>query len=303
MSNQISSVSENTSKKHLKRNTENNNRREIGDEALSWKLSSAKSGHGVQQLRDNSLTTFWQSDGISPHRITILFDKKHFISEIEMYCDYKLDESYTPHEIQVKASISLYEEEIILQEKLHEPNGWVVLQLKPHSKQYYYNNNQYKNTFKCLKTNKIIIEILSSHQQGRDTHIRQIKIYSPRIYTIHNNNSNNLIDNQPMLYYNDDYHKMNTLFYKSSKNKRNETSSNINNNTDDNIINNNQYINNHLQNLINDNDNISNNNNNNDNDNDDNDQTMINNDENEVLKRVMFQPFQSREFLQYSCIR
>ena len=32
---------------------------------------------------------------------------------------------------------------------------------------------------KYLKTDKLIIEIRSSHQSGRDTHIRQIKIYAP----------------------------------------------------------------------------------------------------------------------------
>ena len=37
-------------------------RREIGDLAV-WTLSSAKAGNGVDQLRDNSISTFWQSDG------------------------------------------------------------------------------------------------------------------------------------------------------------------------------------------------------------------------------------------------
>ena len=36
------------------------NYREIGDNALEWKLSSAQNGHGIEQLRDNNLTTFWQ---------------------------------------------------------------------------------------------------------------------------------------------------------------------------------------------------------------------------------------------------
>ena len=36
----------------------NSLRREIGDLAV-WSLSSAKSGNGVDQIRDNSITTFW----------------------------------------------------------------------------------------------------------------------------------------------------------------------------------------------------------------------------------------------------
>jgi hypothetical protein len=37
----------------------NSQKREIGDLAV-WTLSSSKLGNGVEQLRDNILTTFWQ---------------------------------------------------------------------------------------------------------------------------------------------------------------------------------------------------------------------------------------------------
>lgn len=38
-------------------------RREIGREAV-WSLSSAKPGNGVDQLRDDSTETYWQSGGV-----------------------------------------------------------------------------------------------------------------------------------------------------------------------------------------------------------------------------------------------
>lgn len=40
---------------------------------------------------------------------------------------------------------------------------------------------------KFLKTDKLIIEIRSSHQSGRDTHIRQIKIFAPQSDKVHKN--------------------------------------------------------------------------------------------------------------------
>eukprot|EP01084_Bolivina_argentea_P198026 339228_1 len=113
-------------------------RREIGDEALSWELTSAKSGHGVQQLRDDNLTTFWQSDGMVPHKVTILFHKKQIIQSIAIYADYKLDESYTPQDIAIRASSSsthCYENHIVCKQKLNEPTGWMILNLKPHQRQ------------------------------------------------------------------------------------------------------------------------------------------------------------------------
>ena len=45
-------------------------RREIGEEAV-WSLSTAKPGNGVDQLRDGSPDTYWQSDGGQPHLINV----------------------------------------------------------------------------------------------------------------------------------------------------------------------------------------------------------------------------------------
>eukprot|EP01031_Cornospumella_fuschlensis_P013199 gene13199-16140_t len=40
---------------------------EISNEKVVFSISSAKPGNGVEQLRDNSLETYWQSDGTAPH--------------------------------------------------------------------------------------------------------------------------------------------------------------------------------------------------------------------------------------------
>jgi hypothetical protein len=70
-------------------------KREIGGEAV-WTLSSAKSGNGVDQLRDNSINTFWQSDGTQPHYVNIQFLRKKSVCALSFYLEHKLDESYTP---------------------------------------------------------------------------------------------------------------------------------------------------------------------------------------------------------------
>lgn len=65
--------------------------REIGKQAI-WSLSSCKPGadfcymtkmsrivnlgNGVEQLRDGSLETYWQSDGPQPHLVNIQFRRK-----------------------------------------------------------------------------------------------------------------------------------------------------------------------------------------------------------------------------------
>ena len=54
-------------------------------------------GFGVDQLRDGSLETYWQSDGPQPHLVNIQFRRKMTIQDIGIYADFKADESYTPN--------------------------------------------------------------------------------------------------------------------------------------------------------------------------------------------------------------
>lgn len=68
---------------------------DVSDRAV-WCLSSCKSNHGINELLNESLDTYWQSDGPQPHTVTVQFPQKTIISEICLYNDYKVDESYTP---------------------------------------------------------------------------------------------------------------------------------------------------------------------------------------------------------------
>lgn len=55
------------------------------------------SGFGVEQLRDDSYDSYWQSDGPQPHLVNIQFRRKTTIQDVCIYTDYKADESYTPN--------------------------------------------------------------------------------------------------------------------------------------------------------------------------------------------------------------
>ncbi|EGC31404.1 hypothetical protein DICPUDRAFT_39988 [Dictyostelium purpureum] len=144
-----------------------NNKVEIGKLA-SWSVSSAKPGSGVEQLRDNNAETYWQSDAQQPHNITIQFPKKCFIENILLYCNYKLDESYTPQKISIKAGTLLHDLQEIITTELEEPIGWINIPLC-------------LSNGGPLKANLLQISILSNLKNGRDTHIRQIKVYGKKI--------------------------------------------------------------------------------------------------------------------------
>lgn len=153
----------------------------MGSQAV-WSLSSCKpgilstpfvvwiliviTGFGVDQLRDNCLETYWQSDGPQPHLVNIQFRKKTTVKDVCLYADYKLDESYTPNRISIRAGNHFHDLQEIELMDLNEPSGWVVIPLKDANES-------------PIRAFLIQIAVLSNHQNGRDTHIRQIKVHSP----------------------------------------------------------------------------------------------------------------------------
>jgi len=52
------------------------------------------------------------------------------------------------------------------QVELNEPSGWFIVPLKDSRE-------------KPIRTFMVQIAVLSNHQNGRDTHMRQIKVHSP----------------------------------------------------------------------------------------------------------------------------
>lgn len=146
--------------------------REVGNQAV-WSLSSCKPGFGVDQLRDDSLETYWQSDGPQPHLVNIQFRKKTAVRDVCIYADYKQDESYTPSRISIRAGNHFNDLQEIEAIDLQEPTGWTFIPL-----QSILHSNE-SPLSKPLRTFMVQIAVLSNHQNGRDTHMRQIKIFAP----------------------------------------------------------------------------------------------------------------------------
>jgi anaphase-promoting complex subunit 10 len=167
--------------------------REMGREALCWQLSSAKPGNGVEQIRDDSVDTYWQSDGTSqPHWIQASFGRRVAISHVCLYLDYGLDESYTPRRVQVQ--VGMTDQDLIsamhppmTQVELQEPTGWCIIPLSsppdplddccPASSA----GKDPSANRGFVRAHLIRISILSMHQNGRDTHVRQVQLYGPRL--------------------------------------------------------------------------------------------------------------------------
>jgi len=139
--------------------------REVGNQA-TWSLSSCKPGFGVEQLRDGTTDSYWQSDGQLPHLVNICFKRKTTVSAVAVYTDFRLDESYTPSKISVRCGTNFNDLQEIEVVELNEPSGWVVIPLKDLND-------------RLVRSFMIQIAVIANHQQGRDTHLRQISVHSP----------------------------------------------------------------------------------------------------------------------------
>lgn len=142
--------------------------REMANKA-AWSVSSCKPGNGVQCLRDENFETYWQSDGSQPHLINIQFQKKVKLQLLSLYVDFKEDESYTPSKISIRAGDGFHNLKEIKCVELVKPVGWVLISLSgsdPHEP--------------FIHTFMLQLAVLSNHLNGRDTHVRQMKIYGPR---------------------------------------------------------------------------------------------------------------------------
>lgn len=98
----------------------------------NWSVSTAKAGNGVEQLLDGDAKTYWQSDsqhdGQQPHTIVAQFMFKVKIAEIGLYLDYQADESYTPAIVTVRAGNSYNDLKVVRRcRKLNDPRGWVCI--------------------------------------------------------------------------------------------------------------------------------------------------------------------------------
>ncbi|CAJ0590475.1 unnamed protein product [Cylicocyclus nassatus] len=141
--------------------------RDISFQAV-WTVSSCKSeGNGVHELLHDSVDKYWQSDGPQPHTVTIEFPRKTDICFVMMYLDFKNDESYTPSKIIVHLGSSLVHLDDGLPVEFNEPTGWQLIDLRS------------RRTNRPSRAMVIQLQVVHNHQNGRDTHIRHIRVLGP----------------------------------------------------------------------------------------------------------------------------
>lgn len=155
----------------------------------NWKLSSFKQEFGLNQLRDDSSDSYWQSDGsnetnninaangnaitnnqlANPHSITIQFSKRVSLERISIFTNFSADESYTPSKIKIMAGNSDdWDLSEVCTVNFNKPIGWSHI---------IFNAIRKDGVLKCF-TVKLVI--LANHQDGKDTRIRAVRCFGKK---------------------------------------------------------------------------------------------------------------------------
>lgn len=143
--------------------------REIDEHEAIWSVSSFRPHWGPERLRDNNPQTYWQSDGLNvkrDHSINILFHQATLISQVSLFIDFFQDETYTPKTIVIRGGNTYRDLQDLTTIECPESVGWLNVDLL---------SNIDGNPFRLYR---LQIAILNTYSNGKDTHIRQLKIYT-----------------------------------------------------------------------------------------------------------------------------
>lgn len=132
-------------------------------------VSSHKPGNGVEELLSDDLDKYWQSDGQQPHFLTIHFLRRVEIRAIRFFVDHKQDESYTPTHITFHAGTGHHDLIQFADMPLIRPVGWQDVPL------IHCGGGPDGHSLCCWI---VQMQVKENHQNGKDTHIRGIKIYA-----------------------------------------------------------------------------------------------------------------------------
>ncbi|KAI0648848.1 anaphase-promoting complex subunit 10 [Trametes meyenii] len=140
-----------------------------------WSVSSFKFGFGPECLQDDDPETFWHSsssDGPQPHFITIEFPRKVAVQKLSIFLSYPLDDSYTPANIAIRAGTGPVDIQDLRIVSLDKPDGWATFDICMEP-------NEDGDGFKHIDVHIIQILIVNNHMNGKDTHVRGVKVLGP----------------------------------------------------------------------------------------------------------------------------
>ncbi|KAH9412257.1 anaphase-promoting complex subunit 10 [Ordospora pajunii] len=124
---------------------------------MEIRLSSFKREHSLKELMSKDMSEYWATDDVLPHAIQISFRKVRYVQAVQLFLSFSQDDSYTPERVEIRAGMTRESIHTIGSVVLIEPEGLVTL---------------------CVARRCLYIQVViqSNHQEGKDSHVRHIKV-------------------------------------------------------------------------------------------------------------------------------
>jgi anaphase-promoting complex subunit 10 len=110
-----------------------------------------------------------RSDGPQPHHLNIHFSRLVCILSIRIHLDFEADESYTPTRITLLAGTGYHDLLPFSSLEFTQPKGWIDVPLEG------VGGGPDGNTLRAFL---VQVKVVENHQNGKDTHVRGLKIYA-----------------------------------------------------------------------------------------------------------------------------
>ncbi|KAH9976547.1 anaphase-promoting complex subunit 10 [Russula vinacea] len=130
-----------------------------------WSVSSFKFGFGPECLQDQDPDTFWQS----PHFITVEFPRKMAIQPLP---ELQVRRLLHPAALSVRAGTSPGDLQEVRAVTLDRPDGWITFDVSAEP-------GDDGEGFKPIHAYILQVIILANHMNGKDTHVRGMRILGP----------------------------------------------------------------------------------------------------------------------------
>jgi hypothetical protein len=111
----------------------------------------------------------YRSDGPQPHHLNIHFSRLVSIVSIRIFLDFEADESYTPTRITLLAGTGYHDLIPFSALEFTQPKGWIDVPL---------DHVGGGPDGKTLRAFLVQVRIVENHQNGKDTHVRGLKVYA-----------------------------------------------------------------------------------------------------------------------------
>lgn len=122
-----------------------------------------------RRTRAQMWLTTYRSDGPQPHHLNIHFSRLVSIRSIRIFLDFEADESYTPTRITLLAGTGYHDLIPFSALEFTQPKGWIDVPLE---------HVGGGKDGKTLRAFLVQVKVVENHQNGKDTHVRGLKIYA-----------------------------------------------------------------------------------------------------------------------------